>query len=464
MRRLSSDAADEVRASVGRALSRAATGLALALGPLLFVAPTASAQEDAGSLPGAQEVQPGEPPFDCAKCHSRFEFLAGKTDSPARDSALLVPRSILLSSRHDTIACATCHPDQSTIYPHEAAPGMARAVACESCHEAQGADWRASSHAVNVAEVGDAPTCGRCHGAHEVYDAEDRRSPTHPFNVAELCGGCHADPAIVGTYFAQPERVGATAPVVQFYKTVHGVALRRTGLVISATCNDCHGAHKVLGPDSPESSINRDHMVETCGRCHVGIVEAYAESAHGVAVREGKRSLNDRPAPVCSDCHSSHEIVRADAQAWFVGVVAECGDCHEELYDTYSDTYHGKVTQLGYGLTAKCSDCHTPHAMFPPADPRSSVNPRNLVQTCQRCHEGANENFAQYYSHGDPTQRSKYPKLFGTRLFMTVLLAGVFGFFGVHTALWAVRMVIERQRRRSGQRTGHAAEEEPSGT
>jgi nitrate/TMAO reductase-like tetraheme cytochrome c subunit len=464
MRRLPSDAADEVRASVGRPFSRCATGLALALGPLLLLAPAASAQEAPGQLPGIQEVQPGEPPFDCAKCHSRREFLAGKTESPATDSALFVPRSVIQGSRHDTIACATCHPDQSTIYPHEAAPGVPRAIACESCHEAEGADWRASQHAVNVAEVGDAPTCVRCHGAHAIFGADDRRSPTHPFNVAELCGGCHADPAIVGTYFAQPERVEAKAPVVQYYKTVHGLALRRTGLVVSATCNDCHGAHKVLGADAPESSTNRDHMVETCGRCHVGIVEAYTESAHGVAVREGRQTPNGRSAPVCSDCHSSHEIVRADAEDWFVGVVQECGDCHEDLYDTYSETYHGKVTQLGYGLTAKCSDCHTPHAMLPPSDPRSSVNPRNLVATCGRCHEGANERFAEYYPHGDPSQRSKYPKLFGTRLFMTVLLLGVFGFFGVHTALWAVRMVIERRRRRGGKRNGRAEKEEPSGT
>ncbi len=432
-----------------------------ALCGLLFSVPALAAQEAATRPPDPQEIQPGEPPFDCAKCHERPEFLAGKTDSPARDSALFVPASILRGSVHDTLACATCHPSQAAIYPHE---GPLRAVPCESCHPAQGADWAASSHAANVAEVGDAPTCVRCHGAHAVFDAEDRRSPTHPFNVAELCGGCHADPAIVGTYFAQPERVEAKAPVVQFYKTVHGAALRRMGLVISATCNDCHGAHRVLGADDPESSIHREHMVETCGHCHVGIVEAYVESAHGVAVREGRRTSNDRPAPVCSDCHSSHEIVRADAEDWFVSVVLECGDCHEELYDTYSDTYHGKVTQLGYGITAKCSDCHTPHAMLPPSDPRSSVNPRNLVATCRRCHEGANERFAQYYSHGDPTQRSRYPQLFGVRLFMTVLLLGVFGFFGVHTALWAVRMVVERRRGAGGgtrtDRTGKEKEEE----
>jgi nitrate/TMAO reductase-like tetraheme cytochrome c subunit len=406
-------------------------GLVFAVLLLPLFGPAVYGQE----TPGEQQVLPGEPPFDCAKCHSRPEFLAGKTDTPEGDAALLVPDSIILVSRHDTLACASCHPEQASIYPHEASEGAARAVACESCHETQGADWHASSHAVNVTEEGDAPTCIRCHGEHAVFSAEDRRSPTHAFNVAELCGGCHADPAIIGTYFAQPERVEAKAPVVQYFETVHGVALTRGGLVISATCNDCHDSHRVLAADSLASRTHPDNIVETCGRCHVGIIETYWESAHGVARAEGRRSP-----------HSSHSIVRADAQDWFVGVVEECGDCHAELYETYSDTYHGKVTKLGYGLTAKCSDCHTPHAMYPPEDLRSSVNPQNLVETCKRCHEGANDNFVQYYSHADPKERSEYPKLFGTWLFMTLLLVGVFGFFGLHTVLWGVRIVIDRRR------------------
>jgi nitrate/TMAO reductase-like tetraheme cytochrome c subunit len=453
MRGLSPDATDGVdRHATGELtvmleLSHFARRLPLALCCLLLSAAVVQSQKVmAQDAAAAQEILPGEPPFDCAKCHSRAEFLAGKTDTQEGDAALLVPDSIILASRHDTLACASCHPDQATIYPHEAPEGASRAVPCESCHEVQGTDWRASSHAVNVAEEGDAPTCVRCHGEHAVFSPEDRRSPTHPFNIAELCGGCHADPAIVGTYFAQPERVEAKAPVVQYFETVHGAALTRSGLVISATCNDCHDAHRVLAADSTNSRTNPDNIVETCGRCHVGIVETYEQSAHGVARAEGRRSLNDRPAPVCSDCHSSHSIVRADAQDWFVGIVEECGDCHAELYDTYSDTYHGKVTKLGYGLTAKCSDCHTPHAMYPPDDPRSSVHANNLVETCRRCHEGANENFAQYYSHANPKERTEYPKLFGTWLFMTILLVGVFGFFGLHTALWGLRLVIDRLR------------------
>jgi hypothetical protein len=131
---------------------------------------------------------------------------------------------------------------------------------------------------------------------------------------------------------------------------------------------------------------------------------------------------------------------------WFRNVVSECGSCHERLYKTYFETYHGQVTELGFGLTAKCSDCHTAHAMLPATDARSSVNATNLVATCGRCHPSANSRFVAYLPHGDPHDRAKYPTLFFAWLFMTALLVGVFGFFGVHTLLWLMRSTLDRLR------------------
>jgi hypothetical protein len=148
---------------------------------------------------------------------------------------------------------------------------------------------------------------------------------------------------------------------------------------------------------------------------------------------------------VCIDCHSAHAIVRADQPQWLLGVVKECGSCHERLYESYFDTYHGKVTQLGFNLAAKCSDCHTAHNMRPATDPRSSVYPLNLVATCGRCHPDATWNFVKYYPHGDPTDRRRFPVLYWPWLLMTGLLISVMAFFGLHTALWLVRIAIDRR-------------------
>ena len=201
--------------------------------------------------------------------------------------------------------------------------------------------------------------------------------------------------------------------------------------------------------------MNRRNIPATCGACHVGVAEVYERSSHGQAYLSGRKNNEGHPAPVCVDCHTAHGIVRADQPQWLLGVVAECGSCHERLYETYFETYHGKVTRLGFTLAATCSDCHTAHDMRPASDPRSSVFPANRVATCSRCHPAANENFARYRPHGDPRDRARYPVLFWTWLFMTALLAGVMLFFGTHTLLWLTRIVINRRR-------GAAAE--PPGT
>jgi cytochrome b subunit of formate dehydrogenase len=378
----------------------------------------------------AVQADPQDPGIvTCDSCHEDRAFLAGKADTPEHEAALFVPDSILIGTRHE---------------------GEPRS--CGSCHEAEGRDWAASIHAPNGTNKQDAPTCVTCHTAHRVYGADDSRSPTYPFNVATLCGECHGDPNIIGEYFQDPEEAQARVAVEQYYETVHGWGLVSAGLVTSATCNDCHESHKVLPASSPESSVHRANVVNTCGNCHVGIVEAYEEgSAHGAAYRAELRGEEGEHAPACVDCHTSHSIVEVDEPRWFVGVVEECGKCHEDVYDTYFDTYHGQVTRLGAGLTAKCSDCHTAHNMRPTDDPQSSVYPMNLVKTCSKCHPGANQNFVRYYAHGDNQDRERYPVLFWSFWLMTTLLVSVWSFFTIHSILWFIRLKIEIRRRRKAQ-------------
>ncbi len=404
----------------------------------------------AAPLAAAQQVV-------CEKCHGNRDFLMGRRGG-GPDSSLYVPAAILADTRHASLRCADCHQGYDAGYPHGA---QAKVVPCQTCHEAAGRDWAGSIHATNAVTNGDAPTCTGCHGSHKVYGKDDRRSPTHPLNVAATCGRCHADPGIIGTYFATADKAQARTAVAQFYKTVHGSALTRDGLIVSATCSNCHGAHLVLPADSSASTVNRRHIPATCGACHVGIAEVYDRSAHGVAYARGDTTDSGKSAPVCVDCHSAHEIVRADQPQWFLGVVQECGTCHEHLYETYFDTYHGKVTHLGSTLAATCSDCHTPHDMRPMTDPESSVYPANLVATCARCHPAANANFARYRPHGDHRDRANYPVLYWTWRMMTGLLVVVMVFFALHTLLWLTRLAIDAAR---GGAAGKGHGEAPAGS
>jgi hypothetical protein len=87
----------------------------------------------------------------------------------------------------------------------------------------------------------------------------------------------------------------------------------------------------------------------------------------------------------------------------------------------------------------------------PTADPHSPVNQANLVNTCGKCHAGANVSFVQYQPHANARVRKLNPALFFVRLFMNLLLIGVLTFFVIHTALWLFRSHYERAAKRASQ-------------
>jgi nitrate/TMAO reductase-like tetraheme cytochrome c subunit len=384
-------------------------------------------------------------PVQCEKCHADRQFLVGKSRTAGGDSVLFVPDTLLRDSRHRTLVCADCHEGYNDGYPHVRVARVS--IDCQGCHELQGRAWTQSVHEPTFVKTGDAPTCVSCHGAHRVLGSGDRRSPTHPLRVAQLCGSCHTSPKILRAYFERPADSTARTVAGDYKASVHGLAMTRAGLAVSATCSDCHDSHRVLPPDSAASSISRANVSRTCGECHVGVLTTYAASAHGKALVSGDTTVTGKRAPLCTDCHGGHTVVAASDDVWFRGVVQECGACHERALETYAETYHGKATELFHGVAAKCSDCHTAHAMLPADDTASSVHPSKLVGTCAQCHEGANANFVQYKPHGDPRDREKDPELFWVWALMTALLVGVFAFFGTHSVLFLVRLLRERGRR-----------------
>jgi hypothetical protein len=135
----------------------------------------------------------------------------------------------------------------------------------------------------------------------------------------------------------------------------------------------------------------------------------------------------------------SHEAFEQD-------MVAACGACHEPHADTYFGTYHGKATALGSEIVATCNACHGAHTILPADEPASHVSDARVVETCAACHPGADARFALYDSHPDPWNRERNPPLFYSFIFMNVLLFGVVGVFTLHTALWWLRLWLDRRR------------------
>ena len=419
---------------------------------------------------------------DCLACHADKD-IKRSAKRPGKGESVAVDPAVLKASTHDglecvachagvtaphdeklpPVSCATCHGDvpktlaggaHGTRVDGRAPPTCAgchgthdikkadktTVDTCGTCHASPVRAWKASVHG-RAARGGDtdAATCRSCHGStHAVMPRTDPKSPTYHLNLPRTCAQCHADPAFVKKHNIQ---VGDVYKV--FMDSIHGRALTKSGLLVAANCSDCHGAHDILPHDDRRSRIHRNNVPSTCGTCHAGVQREYAESIHGRQVAAG-----DQRAPVCVDCHTAHQIKRVEAEFWRLDVIRECGTCHGESLRTYRDTFHGKVTALGFSRVARCSDCHGAHGVQPAEDLRSAVSPANLVATCGKCHPGSNVNFVKFDPHADPENRERSPLLHYAWVFMTWLLIGTFTFFGLHTVLWGIRTLV-------GGRNGH---------
>jgi cytochrome b subunit of formate dehydrogenase/nitrate/TMAO reductase-like tetraheme cytochrome c subunit len=217
--------------------------------------------------------------------------------------------------------------------------------------------------------------------------------------------------------------------------------LFESGLLVTATCTDCHTAHHVLPRDNPLSSVNGDNLPKTCGHCHSGVYDKFRNSIHSPTV-----SKTDKKLPTCKDCHQAHTISRTDKEAFRQNILDQCGNCHQDVAESYFQTYHGKVSKLGYGKVAKCNDCHGAHNILPPTDIHSTLSRNNIVATCGKCHPESNRKFAGYLTHATHHERHKYPILFFTYWFMVILLTGTFTFAGIHTLLWLPRSYLQRRK------------------
>lgn len=359
--------------------------------------------------------------------------------------SLKVTKEDIANSVHKEIPCVKCHSDVSTTLRRPCE--TANKVDCSNCHAEVANRYFESGHGQAYFKKDDrAPYCTNCHGDHKVKSHYDENSKTYRASIPQLCGECHRENGKA----SQVEGLHQVSAFSDYSTSVHGRGLVEKGLLPSAVCTDCHTQHFNLREGDERSSVYPKNIPSTCATCHRGIYKDYTESVHAINKGDGTQKL-----PTCADCHSSHVISETGQDKFMVQVTQQCGNCHQELAKTYLQTMHGKTYELGYLKAAKCSDCHEPHRTLSVNDPNSSVGSRNLVKTCQKCHEDASVRFTGYLTHATHHDKVKYPALFYTYWVMTGLLIGVFGFFGIHTLLWLPRSLqgIKERKKRAKKRS-----------
>ena len=278
-------------------------------------------------------------------------------------------------------------------------------VDCLSCHEDQQKVLAVSAHS--------AVTCAQCHSKHQDYPhAEGLPKPA--------CGTCHA------------------SQVSDHSRSVHGEQIR-AGNAAAPSCDSCHDkAHETKR--TKEAAFHKN-VPETCGLCHADVLEEYKSSVHGKALQAGVAET-----PVCTDCHGEHSILRPKTVGSSVGpgaVSDTCGRCHGDLrlarrfglpsdrITTFANSFHGLASRTGAQTVANCASCHGFHKILPSSDPKSTVNVKNLAQTCGQCHPGAGSRFAISPIHvsegGAEPWQTRYP-----RQFYLIIIPLVVGLMFIH--------------------------------
>ena len=147
-------------------------------------------------------------------------------------------------------------------------------------------------------------------------------------------------------------------------------------------CATCHLALGIATLTKPAEDYKLDvHAAKGfgCAACHGG-----DPNIMGLEAMDRKKGYIGKPSriqavEVCGKCHSDASFMRRYNPSLRVDQVAE-----------YYTSVHGKrLKEQKDPKVATCASCHTPHAIRPPNDSRSSVHPTQVANTCGSCHARA---------------------------------------------------------------------------
>jgi predicted CXXCH cytochrome family protein len=262
------------------------------------------------------------------------------------------------------------------------APGPSAITAasgrCGVCHPAERVQFERSQHAQEEVR------CVSCHGGDDrsleigvAHGASWKGRPARR-EIPGLCSSCHSD---------EQRMRGYNLPVDQYalYQTSgHGRRLAK-GDARVAVCSDCHGAHEILPPHDPASSVYVLNIPRTCGRCHGdaallkerGIPDNFHAYEKSVHARELYVRGNLR-APTCVSCHGVHGA----APPSLGDVDRVCGQCHTAERRYYAAGVHAAARgAAGPRPRPECVACHDPHGV-------QAAQPGRFAISCALCHDG----------------------------------------------------------------------------
>ncbi|MCL5773697.1 MAG: cytochrome c3 family protein [Firmicutes bacterium] len=212
-------------------------------------------------------------PDTCAKCHEDKKLIKANNMASKEwveqykhsvHGIALTEKGLVV-----TAVCTNCH-GVHTVKPITKAdiPEV-----CGKCHEGVYEKYMASFHGQALKKgIAETPVCTDCHGEHNIQAHTEKGSKVFSKNIPATCSRCHADIAIVNKYGLDAKKFAS------YEDSFHGIALKY-GDVTVANCASCHGYHDILPSSDPRSSISKNNIPKTCGKCHPGVTENIAKGS-----------------------------------------------------------------------------------------------------------------------------------------------------------------------------------------
>lgn len=384
---------------------------------------------------------PDQEPDFCGRCHADAQYM--QPFQPEADTAIVERFWSSVHGRHlkshpgpEAANCSSCHPKHAV---HALADSRSSVSAtnlsetCGTCHREPLVELRKGVHSgagdKDERGAGTLLNCAKYHDRdmHGLLPVKDLNSPVYLHNQVQLCGNCHE------------------SKLATFQASVHGQGLIKSGLILTAVCADCHGAHGIFYAPDTRSTLHRSKVAATCGQCHRFIEQRLAASVHAETSKElaSIRGGRSRRTPSCTDCHQGHDQFESDSRIFRENLPNRCGNCHADIAQSYRMSLHGELTQIGYAPAAKCSDCHTAHDILPASNPHASTAPGRRVETCRQCHFGVSAAFADFDPHASHKDKAKYPGLYRIHVATQYTLNVLIAVFLIHSALWFIRSLVQ---------------------
>ncbi len=154
--------------------------------------------------------------------------------------------------------------------------------------------------------------------------------------------------------------------------------------LFAQTKNSCLDCHSKLDPPLHVDPAGFAQSVHTqkgivCTTCHGGNPTSEDMDVSMSPASGFKDSPTRAQIPAfCAKCHANAAYMRSFNPS-----------LRTDQYSQYLTSIHGQRLAKGDDKVAVCVDCHGVHDILPLNDPRSSVYPTNVAQTCGKCHANA---------------------------------------------------------------------------